>query len=165
MRTRTTTLTLAAAGALSLTLALAGCGGGGQSGSSGQGGSGGAEPVSTQSKAEACQVVNEGTAKLSSAANELMSSASGGDTAAVGEQIAAFQTELEKVGKDVTNSDVKPLFDDFSAAFGGLAEQIQAISTVDSGDADAVQTALADMETATTALTDAQSSLTEACAS
>lgn len=146
MRIRSSKLMLTAVGAAVLTLGLAGCSAG-------------------QSVADACKLVTDGTAEVQTTANELMTGATSGDTAAIEEGIATISAKLDEIGGTITNDEVKPVFDDFSTAYAGLTDQITAISEIDAATADAetVQGALDGMETATTALTDAQAELTTVC--
>ncbi|WOF24628.1 hypothetical protein N8K70_08240 [Microbacterium betulae] len=141
---RTTKTALLAATALALLPALSACAGG-------------------QSVADACSIVEDGTAELNSSLTDISSSVTGGDSDALTEQVAAVDSEISAIGDEITNEEVKTSYDAFAAAFSDLTSQLQGMADIDVTDTDAVTEATEAMTASSTDLQNAQADLTDTC--
>lgn len=144
IRTARTT-TMAAVAALALFPVLAGCSAGGQS------------------VADACDILTNGTEELNAQGAELQNAALSGDADAIDELIASVDEEISSLGEDITNDEVKPVYEKFAGAFSDLTTQLQDMASIDTSDVDALTEATEAMTATTTELTDASTELTEVC--
>ncbi|GAA3659322.1 hypothetical protein [Microbacterium marinilacus] len=144
MPIRTTRNAVAAIAAIALFPILAGCSAGGQS------------------VADACEIMQNGTEELNSKAAELQSAITS-DPESLGDLVAEVDAEISSLGEDITNEEVKPVYDRFAAAFSDLTSQLQTLAEVDVTDTEAVTEATENMTATSTELTDAQTELTEVC--
>lgn len=126
--------------ALALGIGLTGCSAGGQS------------------VAEACKVISDQGAEITNSAQEAMGSAASDPDAAV-DALGEVQKQFEDLGGDITNEEVKPVFEDFVSAYGELTDAIGIIAEDPENASDAM-TAMSD---ATTSVTEAGQAMNELC--
>lgn len=126
--------------ALALGIGLTGCSAGGQS------------------VADACKVISDEGAAITTSAQEAMGSAASDPDAAIA-ALGDVQKQFEELGGKITNDEVKPAFDDFVAAYGDLTDAIGIIAEDPENSSDAM-TAMSD---ATTKITDAGQAMNKLC--